>query len=267
MAVTWRGSTVTPPIVGYPTSGGYVFALVNTTRSRSKINVLRFICMGDSAEISTTAGHIMPLIKTWRCACTAVTGGVEIRRRPAWDTAIDSPDDGIKLLYSGWGVSESNRIDVSARTGPAWEQFVQRACTTAEQRRTQDNSVLSRLTSVEDFSLSPGQALVVSWEHGTSPVGGSIFFNVAWEEDQIDAGFAVSGEVTLAGAPVPGAKVFILTDSSIDMPDPELSVLTTDGAGQYAKTVATGTKAAAFVQHRDGTDLYTDEGKPFIEGP
>jgi hypothetical protein len=267
MAVTWRGSTVTPPIVGYPTSGEYVFALVNTTRSRSKINVLRFICMGDSVELSTTAGHIMPLIKTWRCACTAVTGGVEIRRRPAWDTAIDSPDDGIKLLYSGWGVSESNRIDVSARTGPAWEQFVQRACTTAEQRRTQDNSVLSRLTSVEDFSLSPGQALVVSWEHGTAPVGGSMFFNIAWEEDQVDTGFAVSGTVTLDSSPVSGATVFIMTDSTVDMTNPELSVTSTNALGQYTKQVATGTKVAAFVQYKDGTDLYTDEGKPFVEGP
>jgi hypothetical protein len=267
MAVTWRGSTVTPPIAGGADNGEYVFALVNTFRSRRRVNVLRFVAMGDSAEISTTAGHIMPLLKTWRCAASAVDGGVSIAKRPAWDTTINDPDPAIRLLYSGWATSEANRITVSAVQGPAWEQFIQRAATTVEQRRTLDNSMLSRLTAVDDFSVNPGQALVVSWHFGAQPTGGVVFLNLAWEEDEIDAGYTLGGTVTLSGSPVTGAKVHVLTDADRDMPAPEVQQHTTDGSGNWSTTLATGVKAAAFVQHRDGATLYTDEGKPYVEGP
>jgi hypothetical protein len=267
MAVTWVGSTVTPPIACDPISGRYVFALVNNFRSRHKINVLRFVAMGDSVEVSTTAGHIMPLLKTWRCSCASVGGGVAVDKRPPWDTNTNAPSPHVKLLYSGYGVSEANRITVGTPTGPAWQQFIQRSATNVEQRRTLDSSMLSRLTAVEDFALLPGQALVVSWEHGAAPIGGSIFFNIAWEEDEIDAGYTLGGTVTLDASPVDGAKVFVLTDSDRDMPNPELQQLATNSSGVWSTTLATGVKAAAFVQHRDGTDLYTDEGKPYIEGP
>lgn len=267
MAVQFVGSTVTPQIACSPTSGDYVFALVNTIRSLRKVNVLRFVAVGDSLEVSTTAGHIMPLLKTWRCACTAISGGVSIDKRPPWDTAVNNPDPNVKLFYSGYGVSEANRITVSARTGPAWEQFIQRGATAVEQRRTQDNSMLSRLTAVEDFSLLPGQALVVSWEHGTQPVGGSIIFNIAWEEDEYDAGYDISGAVTLSGSPVSGAKVLVVTDTDRDLVDPELEVITTGAPGTWTKKLASGIKASVFVQSRAGETLYTDEGKPYIAKP
>lgn len=264
MAIDFRGSTVTPPINCPPISGGYVFALVNTNRSRHRINVLRFVAVGDSVEVSTTAGHIMPLLKTWRCACTAVTGGVLIDKRPAWDTAVDAPDPAIKLLYSGYGVSEDNRIIVSARTGPAWGNYIQRGATVAEQRRSMDQSMLSRLTTVEDFVLAPGQAIVVSWEHGAQPVGGSIFFNIAWEEDESDIGYDIGGSVTLSGSPVSGAKVLLVTDMDRDLPAPELEVITTGAPGTWTKKLGSNVKASVFVQARSGETLYTDEGKPYI---
>jgi len=179
MAVDFRGSTVTPPILGYPDSGEYVFALVNTIRSRHKINILRFVSVGDVTELSSTAGHTMPLLKTWRCSCSQVSGGVEINKRPPWDTQTNSPDPAVKLLYSGYGVSEANRITLSGRTGPAWQQFSNRLTTSVEQIRTLDNSMLSRLSAGKDFILFPGEALVVSWEQGAQPIGGSIIFNIA----------------------------------------------------------------------------------------
>jgi hypothetical protein len=267
MAVTWKGSTVTPPIACSPVSGEYVFALVNTFRSRHTINVLRFIAMGDSTEVSTTAGHIMPLLRTQRCTCANISGGVEIVRRPAWDTNTDAPSPHVKLLYSGYGVSEANRITATPAAGIAWQQFTQRGATNAEQRRTIDSSMLSRLTSVEDFTLAPGQAIVVSWLHGVAPVGGSIFFNIAWEENQTDTGYAVAGNVKLSGVNQAGAKVLLVTDTDQDLPNPELEILTTDSGGNFTKTVSSAVKASVFVQYRDGTDKYTDEGKPYIGAP
>jgi hypothetical protein len=267
MAVDYRGSTVTPPIVGYPNSGEYVFALVNTIRSRHRINILRFIAMGDTIELSTAAGQIMPLLRTWRCSCSQVSGGVEIIKRPAWDTAINSPDPAVKLLYSGYGVSESNRITLSARTGPVWEQFISRQMSSANQVKTQDQSMLSRLTTAKDFVLLPGEAIAVSWEQGTQPVGGSIFLNIAWEEDEYDLGYNVSGTVTLEAVPVTGASVIMVTDSDGALPNPEVEILSTDASGAYTKKLASGIKASVFVQHDIGGTLYTDEGKPYIEKP
>jgi hypothetical protein len=266
MAITWRGSTSTPPIMASPDNGEWVFALVNTFRSRRHINIVRFAATGDSIENSTTAGHIMPLLKTWRVPAANVSGGVEILRRPAWDTTIDDPDPAIRLLYAGYGQSEANRITVTGQTGPVWQQFIQRSATAVRQRRSSDNSMLSRVSAVDDFHLYPGEAIAVSWQFGTQPVGGSIFFNIAWEEDETDAGFTLGGTVTLSGSPVSGAKVHILTDSDRDMPDPQIEQVVTDGSGEWSKTLATGVKASVFVQHREGETFYTDEGKPYIEG-
>jgi hypothetical protein len=267
MAVQFVGSTVTPQIGCDPVSGQYVFALVNTIRSLRKVNILRFVAVGDSLEVSTTAGHIMPLLKTWRCSCSAISGGVSIDKRPPWDTAVNNPDPNVKLLYSGYGVSEANRIAVSARIGPAWQQYTQRRATAVRQVRSLDASMLSRITSVEDFILFPGQALVVSWEHGVQPVGGSIIFNIAWEEDEYDTGYDISGAVTLDSVAVSGAKVLVVTDTDRDLPSPELEVITTGAPGTWTKKLASGIKASVFVQARDGETLYTDEGKPYLKKP
>ena len=127
--------------------------------------------------------------------------------------------------------------------------------------------MLTRITSVEDFTLLPGQALVVSCEHGVQPVGGSIIFNIAWEEDEYDVGYDVSGTVTLEAAPVTGASVIMVTDSDSALPNPEVEILSTDGSGAYTKKLASGIKASVFVQHDISGTLYTDEGKPYIEKP
>ena len=267
MAVVWRGSIGTQPITGFPVQAAMVFALVNTFRSRSRVNVLRFVTLGDSLETSLNAGHIMPLLKAWRCPAANVTGGVELSMRPAWDTNVNAPDPGVKVFYSSYETPRETRLAATGLVGPVWEQFTTRNATSVDQRRMIDNSVLSRLTAGNDFSIDPGQALVVTWHYATQPMNNTVFFNFAWEEDQTDAGFTLGGNVTLSGSPVTGALVHVLTDTSIDMPAPGYQQFTTDGSGNWSTTLATGVKAAAFVQHRVGATLYTDEGKPYVEGP
>jgi hypothetical protein len=93
------------------------------------------------------------------------------------------------------------------------------------------------------------------------------WFEVAWEEDQTDAGYEVGGKVTLSGSPVTGARVLLVTDSATAMANPVVQPLTTDGSGEFSRTLASGVKAAVFVQHEAGGTKYTDEGKPFIEKP
>jgi hypothetical protein len=264
--IKWRGSLVTPQTY-CPATNDFIFAICNCNRSRSKINMIRLMSQSDSAEISTTENHTMPLLKTYRALTENVTGGIILNRRPPWDTAINDPDPGVVIRWSGgFDNPTGSDILVSGQTGPAWQNYTQRACTTAEQRRSIDNSLLSRLTSVEDFVLQPGEALVVQWVSNV-PVGGVTWIGIAWEEEEVDTGYTISGTVNLDGNPVSGAKVLVVTDLDRDLPNPQLEVLTTGGPGTWSKTLPSAVKASVFVQARDGSDLYTDEGKPYIEKP
>jgi hypothetical protein len=121
--------------------------------------------------------------------------------------------------------------------------------------------------SGQHLYLDPGEALVVTWTNATQPVGGYAIFNAAWEEDTTDAGYTISGNVTLSSAAVSGAKVILVTDIDRDMPAPQVEVITTGAPGTWSKTLASGVKADAFVQYRNGETLYTDEGKPYLAKP
>ena len=269
MAITWRGSTVTPKIDGNPpqNSNAVVFAIVNTFRSRSLINVLRLVNQLDVVEspTGTTSNRIMPIIRTRRCIASDVSGGFEIKARPAWDTSINTPDPGIKLLFNSGHFGEPDSIIVASnRSGPFWQQFTARQTTAVEQFLTFDNFCIPAMAANKDFVIRPGEALIVE-QVAALPTGGVSFFNIAWEEDNIDEGYNVGGSVELSGSPISGAKVILVTDSSSALSDPEVEIITTGGSGTFSKVLASSVKASVFVQHENGTTKYTDEGKPFIE--
>jgi hypothetical protein len=271
MAITWRGSTVTPQIQAMPPTNGnvVVFAIVNTFRSRCKAIPLRIVCQYDSNEAptGTTGNRVMPIIRARRCAAADVSGGVAINARPAWDTTINSPDPGLQLLFNpgAYGGPDTN-ITAANRGGAAWQQYTMRQASAVEQVRSQDNFCIPALAANGDGALHPGEALIFE-QVAALPTGGVVWFQVAWEEDQTDAGYQVAGTVNLSGSPVNGAKVLLVTDSTTGMNNPSVETLTTGAPGTFSKTLATGVKAAVFVQHESGGTKYTDEGKPFIEGP
>lgn len=264
MAVTFRGSVVSPHIA---LSAGYVFAVVNTFRSRATVDLTRFISQVDpTGPNSATAGHIMPLLRTIRCDAASVTGGVPLARKVAWDTELNAPDAGVLFLYSAGYYGDPDGV-ISATPGArVWQQFTSREVSQAEQRTTWDFLQISGIAAETGFMLRPGEAVVVECIFGTQPTGGTAFFQVMWEEDQTDAGYALGGKVTLDSAPVPGALVHVLTANNANMTGARVETLTTDGSGDYAAQLASGVKAAVFVQHEDGADKYTAEGRPFIEG-
>lgn len=269
MALTWRGSTVTPMIQAMPALNGnvVVFAIVNTFRSRAKINVLRLVTQLDVAEppTGTTSNRVMPIMRARRCAASNVSGGVEIKARPAYDTTINDPDPGIKVLFDpGAFGGPDTVITATNRRGPMWEQFTNRQASAVEQSISWDNFCVPCLAASKDIVLAPGEAFIIE-QQAALPTGGAAFFEVAWEEDRIDAGYEVGGSVQLSGSPVAGAKVLLVTASDNAMPSPEVETLITGAPGTFSKTLASGVKAAVFVQHENGGTKYTDEGKPFIE--
>ena len=271
MAVTWRGSTVTPMLQAMlPTNGSTpVFALVNTFRSRALVRVLRLGCQYDvnEAPTSNVANRVMPIMRTRRVAAANVSGGLRVAARPAWDTAIGAADPGVEVLCNpGAFGGPDTALTIASPGAPAWQQFTARQASAVEQFQSYDNQCVPRVALAGDSVLRVGEALIVE-QVAALPTGGVAWFQIAWEEDQTDAGYVVGGTVTLDGDPVSGARVLLVTDSATGMAEPVVEPLTTDGSGAFSRTLASGVKAAAFVQHEDGGTQYTDEGTPFLEKP
>lgn len=267
MAVTWRGSTVSPTIYGQ--GGAYLFALVNSFRSRATVRILYLMAQMETLETATSAVNnaIMPLLITVRCSANSITGGYPIAARSPFDTTVNAADPGVKLLYNPALFGDpSGGISVTPG-GRVWEQFTARMVSAYGQVMTWDFSLITRLTTSSSFLLVPGEAIVMQWVANPSGLdtGGIAFVQCAWEEDQTDSGYTLSGQVTLNSTGVTGAKVFLVTDADQDMPNPEIEVITTPSGGTWSKTLGSNVKASAFVQHKSGTDKYTDEGKPYLE--
>lgn len=263
MAVTFLGSATTPHIA---LSAGVMFTIANTFRSRCAIDLKRLVSQVDpTGPPSATAGHVMPMLRTRRCAAASISGGVLIPARAAWDTAVNAPDSGVEIRHSGGYFGAPLTVTLGDRL---WQQFTSREASAAEQRRTEDFLQVPNLAAGgNSVQLLPGQALAIECVYGTQPTAGTAFFQLMWAEDQTDAGYTLGGKVTLAAANVAGARVHVLTAPAVDMVGAQVETLVTNGTGDYAQTLATGVKAAVFVQHESGGVQYTDEGKPFIEGP
>ena len=262
--ITWQGSVVTPNISGK--ENGYIFAIANTFRSRCDINILRFVTQLDCIEFQTGVNRTMPLLKTYRCPAANITGGIVLNTRTPFDTALNSPDPGVVVRYGGFlHAEDADDLQVTGESASVWQQFTTRLTTGVGQIMTWDFSQIAGIAATEKFLLKPGEGMICQWVTDLG-VGGCGFSQCMWEEDTLDTGYNIGGGVLLDSAPVPGAKIFVLTDTDRDMINPEVEVLTTDSVGAYQKKFATGVKAAVFVQYRDGEDKYTDEGKPYIEG-
>jgi len=271
MAVTWRGSIVTPQLqAGNVLNGNVVvFAIVNTFRSRAKIDILRLVCQFDNSEAPTggTANRVMPIMRARKCAAVDVSGGVKINARNAWDSNLNAADSGIEILFNAGTFGGPDTVITAANRGaPMWNQYTMRQASAIEQVLSQDNFCVPALSANKDLILNVGEALIIE-QQAAIPTGGVAWFNLAWEEDTIDAGYVVGGEVNLSASPVSGAKVLLVTDSTVAMTNPSVETLTTNGSGLFSKTLASDVKAAVFVQHESGGTQYSDEGKPFIEKP
>lgn len=258
MAVTFRGALVTEGLFHPATT--FPFLVIDVSaRSRCNVKILTMEVELEEAIPNTGAGRTIPVIQIEKLVGTASGGFIATDKVP-FDTSINSPDSGVRIRINPC-ILISQRIIITGTPVTMWNKFTTRQANSTEQFRSCFYGFTVDFGSV---LVRPGELIVMRWVDGTAPAGGSIFAKVAWEEDQVDAGFTVSGTVTLSGAPVTGAKVALLTDLDRDMPAPEVEVITTGAPGTWSKTLATGVKAAASVQYRDGETLYTDEGKPYL---
>lgn len=260
MAVTFRGSLAT----GYlsPTSDSYFLVIDVSSRSRCNLNLLSATMQVDTWNLATGANRIMPYIRVMKCTGTA-TGGIVATDKVAWDTTINSPDSGIRFRILP-GIVSSDAITITGTPYTLWESFSARQTTGVRQFRSFDIDIYDHFSSSASVIVKPGELLILKWVEGDFAVGGTAFVTLAWEEDQTDAGFTLSGTATLSAVGVSGAKVVLVTDLDRDLPAPEVEIISTEADGTWSKTLATNVRASAFAQYRVGETLYTDEGKPYL---
>lgn len=265
MATTFRGSCCSGPMTALNT-GEIVFAIECTTRSMVRVDVTRILMQIDSVAVATAAGNIMPLI-TARKVTGVISGGTILTGKMPFDTQ-QSSDPGVIVRQGASRSIEGNpAIATTGTPVTGWRSFGSRNTTIVGQNMCIDDPCLIKKTSGEHMYLLPGEALIAVWNDGTAPVGGEALFSVLWEEDGLGTEYTVSGTVTLALVASAGAKVVLVTDTDRDLPAPQVEVLTTDGSGNWTKTLASAVKASAFVQTRDGETLYTANGKPYLKKP
>jgi hypothetical protein len=162
------------------------------------------------------------------------------------------------------------RITASAGN-TVWQKYDNRMHTAVEQQRPNiGKNLLPNLVNDtgKEFVVRPGEALLiqVNASAGTSnaATANSYFVECLWEEDSVST-FAISGQVTLGGNGVDGAKVMIIEADDTSLTNGFLrAIVTTSGGGNWSSDIKTGHIGAVFVQYTNGGTYYTAPGSPYL---
>jgi len=248
-------------IYGNDATAQNLFTIENGIASRVDIYLKELRLVSDEIAVLTA---LSPLIKVSRA--TSISGGI-LLDKSLYDSTLTSD----AAIYCRAQNYEAAPITATAGD-TVWQSFRNRMHTAVEQQRTfvLDNTlIMPDLIKTQDFIIRPGQSLLVKIvaAAGTSNAVSSFAHSVeaTWEETAI-ATFAISGEVTLSGSPVSGAKVMVIECDDLVMTNAVLrEVITTPAGGTWASTIRTGKVGAAFVQYTSGGTFYTAYGSPYLE--
>jgi len=261
MAITFKGSAASFPILGNDETTQNLFSIENAKSSRVNVIVKHLEIQNDAVAVLTTFN---PLIKASKIT-TAITGGMPIGKVP-FDTSQSSSSD----VTVRAAIFSTNKITATPGN-TIWQQFVKRVRTAVEQQISDDYPLLPTLVEgdSDDYILVPGESLLVSLLGAATTSNAALtnnwFVQIVWEEDSIGT-FAISGTVTLDSSPVDGAKVLVVEASDESLTDATIvEILTTNSSGQWSSTIKSGRIGAAFVQYKDGSTYYTAPGSPFLE--
>lgn len=261
MAITYQGTSTSLPINGNDQLLQNLWIFENGIASRVNVIIRRLVLQNDPiAALPFT----MPLIKTSRLT-GAFSGGIILGKCPFDTNQTSNSEVRIRAAVS-FGTP------ITATEGyTCWEQFAIRLHSAVQKVISEENNMLSMLVADtgKEFILSPGQSLLIQVRGATVASNPAITNNYCieamWEEDSLPI-FNISGVVTLASAPVNGAKVMVLQADDEALTNPVLvEVKTTNGLGQWSSTILSGKVGAAFVQYVNGGTYYTAPGSPFLE--
>jgi hypothetical protein len=244
-------------IYGNDATAQNLFTIENPIGSRVDV-YLKALEWEQDAIVVLTA--LQPLIKVSRA--TAISGGV-ILDKSLFDTTLTS-DPFVRCRAQNYETAP-----ITATAGDTvWQQFISRMHTAVEQQ-CPVNSLMPSLIGTQDFIIRPGESLLVKVvaAAGTSNAIGTFARSImaTWEETAI-ATFAISGEVTLGGSPISGARVMVIEADDELMTNAHLvEIITTPAGGTWDSAILTGKVGAAFVQYTSGGTYYTAYGSPYLE--
>lgn len=173
-------SAATFRILGSGTMTQNLFTLENTTGSTKIVKIRRLSVQIDALSALTT---FMPIIKTSRT--TAIPTGGTVLVKVQFDTGNVASVSNVIVragnATDGGGGTAINALPYIA----GWQQYCQRAFTTAGQILGIDNNVLSELVVDYDLVLRANEAIVVQVvapSPTSNPTTNHYLVNCVWEE-------------------------------------------------------------------------------------
>ncbi len=257
MAFSFHGSVPGVIALGNDATTQNIYTLTNKVGSRVNVLIRRATVQKDNVAVLTS---VMPIVRCSRA--TAVSGGA-ILAPSAYDTT-ESSSAYVEIrtpVYDGFPLTATQGNTI-------YQQYCGRMHTLAEQVLGPDNDVLPMLVQNQDFVVRPGESILFQVVGALAASNARLanYWWVAceWEEDPI-ATFAISGTVTLSGAPVSGAIVTVVEADDESMTNQVLvEKIVTPAGGTWASTIKTGKVGAAYVQYKSGATYYTAPGSRYL---
>jgi hypothetical protein len=261
MAITFRGTVLTPIKIGNSNTTQNLFVFENGISSRVNVNIRRLSLQLDSIVAYTA---VQPLVKLSRIS--SASNGVFLSKENDFDTS-QSSDPGVRIrgaLLDGPSISATEGTTI-------WQQYCFRMHTLVGQVLGDDRNILTALVddTGKEFKIRPGEMVLIQVVSAAAAANAinmtNWIINCAWEEDEITT-FAISGVVSLNSTPIVGAKVIVVEARDHTLTDAILrEVVTTTSGGAWSSTIRTGWVGGAFVQYDNSGTLYTAPGSPFLE--
>jgi hypothetical protein len=257
MTTTFRGSCSSLISYGNDLLTQNMFTLENRYGSRVNINVRKLEALLDPIAVLT---GVMPQLQLTRI--TGVVSGGSILAKVPWDTSLVSDTRVIasSCVLSGNPITATPGTIINQEYGSRIHTAIgQVLC----------NDIVESFPPIGSFLVRPGQTLLLTITGSAVTSNASLTNNwileCAWDEESLGT-FAISGNVSLGGNNIEGAKVVIVEASDESMTNAMVvDVRTTDSSGNWSSSIVSGRVGAAYVQYKSGSTYYTAPGSPFLE--
>lgn len=267
MAVNFAGSACSSKIMGDSSTSVNVWAIENEIDSHVAITVRRLSVQLDFLALLNTGA--MPQIKTLKGTGAIANGGC-IRKCPFDSVQTSSEEVHIWVADSSDnGSSSTASLTLPNSPTPIWQQMATRLHTAYGQILADDTNQVPLLCAKNAFPyiILPGEYLGINISPtvGTAnPQGYQYIVNCVWFEETLET-YQITGNVTLSGAGVVGAKVNVIIADDTSLTNSRFwETVTTGALGAWSSNIPIGKIAYAYAQNYTGGIYYTSVGNPYV---
>ena len=263
MAVYFTGSATSQRVNGDSQDFAALMIIQNDIASRSVMYLRRLTVQLDMVTNTTTL--FVPAL-TYRGTGTPSTVGGLLTSKFAFDTATTSSE--YVKIWTAVTPDGANDSNIFGTPGILqWRKWAGKVRTQVNQQKSEDAKLLPSLVATTNWTLYPGQFLVVRIDPVTADdnnVNLGWLANVIWQEELLPT-FTISGTVSLSGSGVVGAEVTVIVADDTALTNAYLhSIVTTTAGGAWSANIPTGKTAYAYASDFASGTYYTATGAPFI---